>query len=192
MKPTFFKDAAHFRRWLQKHHASETELWVGMHRKASGKGGITYKEALDQALCFGWIDGVRKRVDETSFVQRFTPRTAKSYWSAVNIKRAGELIAAGQMAAPGRKALERRDAAASGRYSFEREAAAFTAAQLKTLKANRKAWSFFASQPPYYRRVATFWVASAKKEETRVRRLETLISDSAAGRRIGLVGSTKS
>jgi uncharacterized protein YdeI (YjbR/CyaY-like superfamily) len=189
--PTFFKDPAGLRRWLQKHHASERELWIGFHRKASGKGGITYKEALDLALCFGWIDGVRKRFDDTSYVQRFTPRTAKSYWSAVNVKRANELIAAKMMAPPGRAAFDRRDPAASGRYSFERETAKFDASQLKTFKANRRAWDFFESQPPYYRRIMTFWITSAKREETRAQRLARLMRESAAQRRIEVMTTKK-
>ena len=183
-KPTFFKTPAQFRAWLKTHHATETELWVGMYKKASGKGGVTYKDALDEALCFGWIDGVRKRFDDESFQQRFTPRTAKSYWSAVNTKRAQELIKEKRMAPAGRRAFEARDAAASGRYSFEREAAAFDAKQLKLFKANKKAWTFFEAQPPGYRRLMAFFVMSAKKEETKSKRLERLIAASAAGRRL--------
>jgi uncharacterized protein YdeI (YjbR/CyaY-like superfamily) len=185
VRPTFFKTASEFRRWLEKHHASATELWMGFYRKASGKAAITYHEALDEALCFGWIDGVRRRLDDEAYVQRFTPRTARSYWSAVNIRRVEGLIAAGRMHPAGLAAFERRDAAKAERYSFERKNAAFDAALEKKFRANRKAWAFFESQPPGYRRVATHWVASAKKEETRQRRLETLIKESAAGRRLG-------
>ena len=184
MNPTFFKTPAELRRWLQRHHGTESELWIGMHRKESGKGGITYRDALDQALCFGWIDGVRKRLDDTSFVQRFTPRKPKSYWSAVNITRANELIAARQMAPPGLAAFGRRDVTADRRYSFEREAATFDRPQLKEFKANRKAWAFFEAQPPYYRRLMAFFVMGAKREETRARRLARLISESAAGTRL--------
>lgn len=184
MKPVFFKTAAAFRAWLRRHHGSETELWLGMYKKASGKASVTYREALDEALCFGWIDGVRKRLDDEAFVQRFTPRKAKSYWSAVNTRRAQELIEAKRMTPAGRRAFDARDAAATGKYSFERETAAFAPAQLKQFKGNKAAWKFFEAQPPYYKRVATFFVVSAKKEETRQKRLEKLIAASTAGRRI--------
>lgn len=187
MTPQFFKTPIHLRRWLEKNHASATELWIGMYRKASGKGGITYDEALEEALCFGWIDGVRKRLDDESYVQRFTPRTAKSYWSAVNIKRVAELKSAGRMHASGLATFERRDASKTGAYSFERQNAKLEPAHEKQFRAKAKAWAFFESQAPWYRRVAVHWVTSAKKEETRQRRLETLIKDSAAGRRIGLL-----
>lgn len=187
MKPTFFETPDRLRRWLEKNHASAKELWIGMYRKASGKGGITYKEALDEALCFGWIDGVRKRLDDESFVQRFTPRRANSYWSAVNIGRATELKEAGRMHAAGLAAFARRDKAKADRYSFERQHARLEPAAEKLFRTNAKAWEFFQSQAPYYRRVVTHWVTSAKRPETRQRRLETLIRESSAGRRIGLV-----
>ena len=190
MKPRFFKTPADFRRWLEKNHA-QSELWVGFYKKSSGKGSMTYKEALDEALCFGWIDGVRKRFDEEAFVQRFTPRKAKSYWSAVNIKRAGELIGAGRMHDTGRAAFDRRDPDAAERYSFERRNAKLDPAAEKQLRANVKAWPFFQSQAPWYRRVVTHWIISAKRPETRQRRLEILIRDSAAGRRINLLAPRK-
>jgi len=191
MTPKFFATLGKFRAWLTAHHATETELWVGFYKKASGRGGITYNEALDEALCFGWIDGVRKRLDDDACVQRFTPRRTGSYWSAVNVRRANGLIRDKRMAPPGRRAFERRDASAAGKYSFERAAAGFTPAQVRHFRSDRSAWEFFQSQPPGYRRIATFWVVSAKKDETRARRLETLMKDSAAGRRIGLVPSNK-
>ena len=180
----FFKSQADFRKWLTKNHATRSELWLGMYKKASGKGGITYKEALDEALCFGWIDGVRKTLNDEAFVQRFTPRKAKSYWSAVNTRRAKELIKEKRMAAPGLKAFEARDPAASARYSFEREAPVFEPAQLKAFKANRGAWDFFEKQPPGYRRLMTFYVTSAKRPETRAQRLDRLIATCAAGKRL--------
>jgi uncharacterized protein YdeI (YjbR/CyaY-like superfamily) len=161
-----------------------------MHKVSSGKGGLTYLEAVEEALCFGWIDGVRRRLDEHSFVQRFSPRRRASYWSAVNTRRAEELKAAGRMHPSGAAAFERRDKAAA-RYSFERRTAAFDTATEKRLRANRAAWQFFSSQAPWYQRVAIHWVTSAKREETRARRLEALIRDSAAGRRIGLVSPGK-
>lgn len=187
MEPTFFKTPGDLRRWLERNHASATELWIGMYRKASGKGGVTYKEALDEALCIGWIDGVRKRLDEESFVQRFTPRRPDSYWSAVNIKRAQELIEAGRMHATGLAAFERRDSLKAEKYSFERQNAKLDPGMEKRFRANPRAWAFFESQPPGYRRLIAHWVTSAKKEETRQRRLETLIKESAARRRVGLL-----
>jgi len=180
----FFKTPAAFRAWLEKHHDSEKELWVGFFKVKSGKGGMVYQQALDEALCYGWIDGMVRRVDEDSYAQRFTPRTLQSNWSQVNILRAQELIAAGQMRPSGLAAFERRPADASPAYSFEQRAAAFSAEQRKRLRANPAAWEFFSSQPQYYRRLATWWVTSAKREETRERRLATLIEDSAAGRRL--------
>jgi uncharacterized protein YdeI (YjbR/CyaY-like superfamily) len=184
--PRFFKSQAAFRRWLEKNHATSSELWVGMHKVSSGRGGLTYLEALEEALCFGWIDGVRRRFDEHSFAQRFTPRRPMSYWSAVNRRRAEALKAAGRMHPSVAAAFERRDKG-SARYSFERRATAFDSAADKRFRANRAAWQFFSSQAPWYQRVAIHWVTSAKREETQARRLETLIRDSAAGRRIGLV-----
>jgi uncharacterized protein YdeI (YjbR/CyaY-like superfamily) len=139
---------------------------------------------VDEGLCFGWIDGVRKSLDADSYVQRFSPRTAKSYWSAVNTKRAKELIVEGRMHAAGTAAFERRDASGSARYSFERERPEFTRAQLSQFKSHRAAWTYFESEAPWYRRAVTHWVTSAKREETRERRLATLIADSANGNRI--------
>ncbi|HVL70038.1 MAG TPA: YdeI/OmpD-associated family protein [Vicinamibacterales bacterium] len=185
--PRFFRAAAELRRWLERHHDREPELWVGFYRKDSGRGGLTYSEALDEALCFGWIDGVRKRFDEESYVQRFTPRQAKSYWSAVNTKRVEELKKAGRMHPAGLAAFERRDKGAPARYSFERAAAALGAEHERRFRTDAKAWAYFEAQAPWYRRVAVHWVTSAKRPETRERRLETLIRDSAAGRRISLV-----
>jgi len=190
VKTRFFKTPADFRRWLEKNH-TRVELWIGFYKQSSGKGGMTYKEALDEALCFGWIDGVRKRLDEESYVQRFTPRKAKSYWSAVNIKRAEELIARRRMHETGRAAFERRDRDAAERYSFERRSAKLDAASEKQLRANVKAWTFFQSQAPWYRRVVTHWVISGKRPGTNHRRLEVLIRDSAAGRRINLLAPRK-
>ena len=184
MKPVFFKSAGAFRAWLEKHHASESELWAGFYKAASGKGGLSYKEAVDEGLCFGWIDGVRRSLDAESYVQRFSPRTAKSYWSAVNTKRAQELIVEGRMRPAGAAAFERRGAGGSARYSFERETPQLTRAQRARFKAHRAAWAYFESEAPWYRRVTIHWVTSAKRDETRERRLATLIADSAKGQRI--------
>jgi uncharacterized protein YdeI (YjbR/CyaY-like superfamily) len=191
MAPVYFTSPAQFRRWLERNHETQSEIWVGMHKVASGKKGITYKEALDEALCFGWIDGVRKSVDGESYMQRFTPRTAKSYWSAVNTKRVGELTKLGRMHPAGTAAFERRDGTATARYSFEREHAALEPAAEKQFRANKVAWAYFESEAPWYRRVITHWVTSAKRPETRQKRLETLIRDCAAGRRIGALPQRK-
>ena len=185
MKPIFFKDSAAFRRWLEKHHGAKSEVWLGFYKAAVKRRGISYKESVDEALCFGWIDGLRKSLDAERYIQRFTPRTARSYWSAVNTKRAHELIAEGRMHAAGQAAFERRDAAATARYSFERETAELPPSNVIRFKKNKKAWAYFESEAPWYRRVAVHWVVSAKREETRERRIAALIEDSAEGRRIG-------
>jgi uncharacterized protein YdeI (YjbR/CyaY-like superfamily) len=186
MDPIFFETAAGFRKWLEKNHDSETELWVGFRKKASGLPSITYPEAVDQALCFGWIDGIRKSVDDTSYTNRFTPRKSRSNWSAVNIKRVGELIEAGAMHPAGLAAFEERSVARSAVYSYEqRHLARLDAAHEKRFRAKKRAWDFFQSQPPSYRQTAIYWVVSAKKTETREKRLTQLIDDSAKGRRIG-------
>jgi uncharacterized protein YdeI (YjbR/CyaY-like superfamily) len=182
--PTFFATAAEFRRWLHRHHARKTELWVGFHRKGSGRKSLTWPESVDQALCYGWIDGIRKSIDETSYKIRFTPRRATSIWSAVNIRRVAELIDAGLMQPAGRAAFENRDPRKAGLYSFERESVAFDAPLRAQFEAAADAWTFFNAQPPSYRKPATHWVMSAKKEETRQKRLRALIEDSAAGLRI--------
>ena len=184
MKIQFFTSPLEFRGWLAKNHASVTELWLGFYRKASGKGGITYPEALDEALCFGWIDGVKKRVDEHSYTQRFTPRRPRSIWSNVNIKRVSVLQELGRMMPAGLRAFEARDPKRSGIYSFENRPRELDGPCTRKFKANPKAWEFFQAQPPGYRRLMIWRVMSAKKEETRWRRLEQLIQDSAQGKRI--------
>lgn len=191
MKPTFFATPAAFRRWLAKHHASEAELLVGYYKKGSGKPSITWPESVDQALCYGWIDGVRRSIDEEAYSIRFTPRRKNSIWSAYNVKRAQELIDAGLMQPAGAAVYAARDPARTNRYSFEREHVEFSPELLKKFKANRKAWKFFQVQPPGYRKVMTWWVVSAKQEATRQRRLARLIDDSAAGIRIAAMGPGK-
>jgi len=184
---TFFATPEAFRAWLLAHHESARELWVGFYKKGSGRPSITWPESVDEALSFGWIDGVRKSLGEEAYVIRFTPRKRTSIWSNVNIGRAQELIRAGRMQPAGLRAFEARDAKRSGIYSFEqqRESAAFDAREEKQFRASTKAWKFFESQPPGYRRLATWWVISAKRPETRAKRLAALIRDSAAGERIG-------
>lgn len=184
MKITYFKSAAAFRTWLEQHHATERELFVGFYKKASGRAGLTYAEAVDEALCFGWIDGVKRRVDQFSYQHRFTPRTAKSIWSRINIQHAERLIKTGRMTPAGRKASAARDPKRSEVYSFENAPRQLPPAGERRFRADRTAWDFFQRQPPGYRRVATFWVVSAKKTETQTRRLEQLIVDSRAGRRL--------
>jgi uncharacterized protein YdeI (YjbR/CyaY-like superfamily) len=187
MKPTFFKSAEDIRRWLDKNHGSASELLVGFYRKASGRG-ITYPEALDEALSFGWIDGVRTRMDAEAYTIRFTPRRPGSIWSAVNIRRVQELIAQGRMHAPGLRVFNERDAQKARQYSYERERQKKLDPALDAkLRANSQASSFFEAQPPGYRKVAMFWVMSAKKDETRARRLAHLIERSARGNRIDLL-----
>jgi uncharacterized protein YdeI (YjbR/CyaY-like superfamily) len=182
----FFATPAAWRRWLERYHARADEVWVGMYKKGSGTPSITWPQAVDEALCFGWIDGIRKSIDDTRYKNRFTPRKKRSNWSHVNIARVAELTKEGRMAPAGLAAFEARDPAKSGVYSFEqREQATLGAAFERQFRANAKAWAFFQAQAPYYRRVATFWVTSAKQEATRERRLATLIADSAAGQRIG-------
>ena len=183
MTPRYFKTPAEFRRWLAAHHATERELLVGFYKKASGKPGISYKGAVDEALCFGWIDGIKRKVDEARYTHRFTPRTAGSTWSLINANRVKELIAAKRMAKPGLEAWERRDPKKTGIYSFENRPKAFDAALEREFRKQPAAWTFFRAQPPGYQRLMTFVVMSAKQQETRLRRLAVLISKSAEGKR---------
>ena len=183
-RPRFFGSPEKLRAWFAEHHNTDDELLVGFHKKASGRPSITWKESVDEALCFGWIDGVRRTIDADRYTIRFTPRRARSIWSQINIARANELIAAGRMQPAGLRAYESRDEARTRQYSFEQEKAEFTRAQEREFRANKKAWAFFQAQPPSYRKPATWWVISAKKDETKTRRLATLIDDSAHERRI--------
>lgn len=176
--PVFFSSQQLFHKWLQKNHNKATELWVGFYSVKSGKPSITYKEALDEALCFGWIDGIRKNVDAESYTIRFTPRKKKSIWSNVNTKRMKELIEQGKVQEPGLEAFKQRTAEKAGVYSFEQDSHSLSPAFLKKLKANKKAWKYFSAKAPWYQRTSIHWVMSAKQEATRVKRLETLIRDS--------------
>jgi uncharacterized protein YdeI (YjbR/CyaY-like superfamily) len=185
MDPLFFATPAEFRAWLEKHHGTETELWVGFYKKSSGKIGITYKEAVEEALCFGWIDGISKGVDNVCHKQRFTPRKKSSIWSLANIENVKRLTKEGRMHPAGIKAFEARDAKKTGVYSFEnKDKAVLPAADEKKFKANTKAWDFFQSQATWYKRSAIWLVISAKREETRVKRLQELIECSAKGKTI--------
>ena len=187
--PRFFRSPAEFRNWLEKNHDRESELLVGFYKKSSGKRGITYEEAVDEALCFGWIDGVRRSVDNERSTIRFTPRRQRSNWSLKNIRRVNELTKLGRMAPPGIAAFERRDPSEAGTYSFEQANPRFDQGLERRFRRNRGAWKFWEAQPPGYRKAATWWVVSAKREETRLRRLQTLIEDSANGRRLAQVTS---
>jgi uncharacterized protein YdeI (YjbR/CyaY-like superfamily) len=190
MDAIFFGSPSEFRAWLADNHARMSELLVGFYKKDSGKKGITYSQALDEALCYGWIDGVRKTIDESRWTIRFTPRKRGSIWSQVNIKRATELAAAGRMEPPGLKAFQERDPEKTNRYSFERENVQLDAAYEERFRANKEAWDFFQAQPPSYQKPAKWWVMSAKKEETRLKRLATLIEDSESGRRLAALTYT--
>ncbi|MEO7457615.1 MAG: YdeI/OmpD-associated family protein [Gemmatimonadaceae bacterium] len=182
--PRFFSTPAMFRAWLQKNHESEKELLVGFYRTSSGKRSITWSESVSEALCFGWIDGIRKSLDGESYTIRFTPRKPKSIWSNVNIAKVKALIAEGRMAPAGLAAWALRTEGRSGVYSFEGKALALDADLERGLKRNRAAWTFFSAQPPSYRRLVSHHVASARKAETRTRRLEALIRYSEAGERM--------
>ncbi|HEX8073382.1 MAG TPA: YdeI/OmpD-associated family protein [Thermoleophilaceae bacterium] len=184
-EPTFFPTPEDFRAWLEEHHADRDELIVGFWKKGSGRPSITWPESVRQALCFGWIDGVRRGLDEDSYTIRFTPRRPRSIWSAVNVKLAQELIEEGLMRPAGLAAFEARTADRTAVYSFEqRSAAKLDREAEREFRENADAWEFFQAQPPGYRRTAVWWVVSAKREQTRARRLAQLIADSAAGRRL--------
>ena len=183
MKPRFFKTPADFRAWLERHHADVTELWVGFHKKASGRSGISYHEGVDAALCYGWIDGIKKRVDEMSYMHRFTPRRAGSIWSLVNTRRATALIAEGAMTPPGLKTFEARSARKIGVYTYENQPRLLSPSLDRLFKANKTARTFFNAQPPGYRKLVTGWIMQAKKEKTQRKRLQIVIDASAKGMR---------
>ena len=185
MEPTFFPSPILFRKWLERNHERKSELLVGYYTKDSGRASLTWPESVDQALCFGWIDGVRRRIDAERYSIRFTPRKRDSNWSAINIRRVAELTAQGLMRPAGMQAFEQRREEKSRVYAYENAPQTLGAPDEKRFRANRKAWRYFSDQPPSYRRVAIHWVVSAKREETRTRRLNTLIDDSAKGRRLG-------
>jgi len=184
MKPRFFKTPEEFRAWLEKHHATKKELLVGFNKVGTGKPSITWPQSVDEALSFGWIDGVRRGIDADSYSIRFTPRKATSNWSAVNIKKVAELTKQGRMRPAGLAAFARRDETKSEVYSFERKAASFDEETLKNLRGNKKAFAFFEAQPPGYKKVMAHWVMSAKRPETRENRLGLLIDASKRGERI--------
>jgi uncharacterized protein YdeI (YjbR/CyaY-like superfamily) len=185
MKVTTFERPEAFRRWLERHHGTAPDLWVGYFKKASGRASMTWPESVDEALCFGWIDGIRKRIDDERYMIRFTPRRAGSVWSAVNIGRVAVLSDEGRMRPAGLDAFAARREDRSGIYSYEqRDQAVFPDAFEERFRADEEAWAWFEAQPKGYRQNTIRWVMTAKREETRERRLATLIADSAAGRRI--------
>lgn len=184
-RPLFFETPAAFRAWLEQHHATAAELLVGFHKRGSGRPSITWPESVDQALCFGWIDGIRRSLDEDSYTIRFTPRRPRSTWSAVNIGRVAELERLGLMRSAGRKAFEVRTPDKSGVYSYEQRKSIVLAPALeKRLKANKAAWRFLQEVAPSYRQLAIFWVMEAKADDTRRRRLDKLIDASARQQRL--------
>jgi uncharacterized protein YdeI (YjbR/CyaY-like superfamily) len=191
MPPVFFPTPATFRRWLEQHHDNERELWVGLYKKSTGKPSITWPELVDQLLCFGWIDGVRKSLGEESYVIRVTPRKAVGNWSAVNVKRAKELKKLGLMHASGAKVFDLRDVKKTNRYSFEREQVKLDAAMEKRFRANRNAWEFFKAQPPSYRKTILWWIMSAKQEVTREKRFGILVAASERETRVDLMSPGK-
>ena len=186
-RPRFFASRAKFRAWLAANHAKSRALWVGFWKAHTGKQGLTYDEAVEESLCYGWIDGLVKRHDADSYMQRFSPRKANSIWSAINLRKVEALKAAGLMAAPGLEAVERRDPKRTGLYSFENRHVTLAPEFEKRLRERKKAWAFFEKQPPGYRRMAAFWVMSAKRPETRERRFATLLADSGRGVRVAAI-----
>lgn len=182
--PVYFADGAEFRRWLEHHHASARELVLGFYTKPSGRGGITYAQALDEALCFGWIDGIVHKLDAERHTRRFTPRRPGSNWSKVNMGHVDRLTRAGRMHEAGLKAWASRDERKVGIYSFEQRPERFPAALAKIFRADRTAWAFWNSCPPSYHRAAVWWVISAKQEATQQRRLAKLIAVSHSGQRL--------
>ena len=185
MKPVFFADREAFRAWLDEHHATASELWMGLYKQGSGRPSITWPEAVDEALRFGWIDSVRQRIDDESYMNRFTPRKPTSNWSAVNVRRVEELTKQRRMRAAGLKAFRERRVDKTATYSYEqRREAKLDPAQDRRFRSKQEAWEWFQTQPKGYRTTAVYWVMSAKRPETRERRLTTLIEDSENGRRV--------
>jgi uncharacterized protein YdeI (YjbR/CyaY-like superfamily) len=186
----YFEAPAAFRAWLEEHHATAAELLVGFHKKHTGRPTLTWPESVDEALCYGWIDGIRRSVDAERYTIRFTPRRPQSIWSRVNVERVSLLTREGRMRPAGRRAFEAMRPNRSGTYSFERPHASLAPKEIAAFKRNRAAWRFWDEQPPGYRKTATHWVVSAVKSETRAKRLATLIADSAAGLRIARLRPT--
>jgi len=183
-KPTFFANQDKFRSWLEQNHATVTELLVGFWKVGTGKPSMTWSESVDQALCFGWIDGVRKRIDDESYSIRFTPRRPTSFWSKINIDKVASLSERGLMTPAGFAAFEKMTDERAARYAYEKPTQEFTGAYLKKFRAEKKAWEFFTKQAPSYQRIGVHWVYDAKQEITRLKRLDKLIAASAEGKRV--------
>ena len=184
MKIRYFRSPPDLQRWFEKHHTIAMELWVGYYKKGSGRASVTWPESVDEALCVGWIDGVRKSIDEASYKIRFTPRKRRSAWSNINIKRCRALAEQGRMQEPGLKAFEARRANKSGIYAYEQRRDQLEQPYQGILKRNKFAWDFFQAQPPGYRKTLGWWVIGAKQEETRLKRLKKLIDASVLGKRL--------
>lgn len=184
MKARFFATQTEFRKWLEKYHKKESELIVGYYKVNSGKPSMTWSQSVDQALCFGWIDGVRRSIDEESYCIRFTPRRSTSIWSSINIKKVKELSKAGLMTPEGQKAFNLRKEDKSNIYSHEKEAVLLENKYEKTFKKNKLAWAFFSKQAPSYKKVITHWIMNAKQEKTRLSRLEKTIKASEEQKRV--------
>jgi uncharacterized protein YdeI (YjbR/CyaY-like superfamily) len=182
--PVFFRSPDALRAWFTKHAATARELWVGFHRVGTGRPTITWSDAVDEALCVGWIDGIRKRIDDTRYANRFTPRNPRSTWSAINIGKVEALIREGRMQPAGLAAFEARRPERSQIYSYEQRPADLVEPYRGIFAKEKAAWAFYQAQPPYYRKMTTWWIVSARKEETRLKRLQSLIEDSKLGRRI--------
>jgi uncharacterized protein YdeI (YjbR/CyaY-like superfamily) len=184
LNPRYFASRADLRRWFEEHHATATEVWVGLYKVGSGKPSVTWPEVVDEALCFGWIDGIRKSIDDRRYANRVTPRKPTSNWSARNVRRVKELIREGRMTPAGLAAFEARKEDRTAVYSYEQRPQDLPAKYRRRVQANAKAWAFWRSSPPGYRKTATWWVISAKREDTRERRLAQLIEFCARGERI--------
>ncbi len=184
MKLVFFPTQKHLRKWFEKNHKKEKELLVGYFKVSSGKPSVTWSQSVDEALCFGWIDGIRRSVDEESYCIRFTPRNPKSNWSAINIRKVEELTKLGLMKPEGLKAFSFRKEEKSKIYTYENPEVLLDKSFEKLFKANKKAWKFFQTMTPTYRKVTSRWVMSAKQESTKLKRLNELINDCATGRNI--------
>lgn len=191
MEVVYFATPEELRAWLEANHAKATELWVGFYKKDTGRPSITWPESVDEALCFGWIDGVRKRIDAERYMIRFSPRKPRSVWSLVNIRRIEELLREGRVRPAGLAAFEKRDEKRSGIYQYEQRRRGLDEAYLAQIQANPAAWEYFQAQPAAYRRNAAAWIMSAKKEETRQRRLASLINESEQGRPVPALTMSK-
>jgi len=185
MEPTFFSRQEDFRKWLKKNHSKEKELLVGFYKVTSGIPSMSWSESVDQALCFGWIDGIRKSIDEKSYTIRFTPRKKDSIWSAINIKKVEELTKSKLMTPAGKKAYSYRTENKSKIYSHEKEPVELDPQYVKVFKKNKKAWNYFSTQAPSYKKVMIHWIMSAKQEKTRISRLEKTIVTSEEEKRMG-------